>query len=273
MKRLALALFLTTTFTCMLSFSAFAAGSFYVIGLGPAGPEFLSRQAAGLIRKVDAVIVGENLGPRFRNFLAGKKVLFNPYDYHRRNFAALHPEWPDAKIKKELESARAQKAGLVLNMLKQGHDVAYLAAGDPNIFGSWRHWIKGFIPEDRVKVIPGISSFNSAAAALKRNLICNSSVVLATPDMVNENEPLVAALARGGDTMALFMALKKPSAYISKLARHYGPSTPLTVVYYAGYPHKEKVIKTTLAKAVSVITAEPEKYMGIVFVGPCLAAY
>jgi precorrin-4 methylase len=272
MKRPVLTLVFGVSFVLLFCIAAFAGGRFYVIGLGPAGPEFLSRQAAELIQEVDALIVGEDLGPRFKRFLTGKKILFNPYNYHYSNFAAHYPDWPKSKIKKELEAARAQRADQVLGIMQKGGDVAYLAAGDPNIFGSWQHWIKKFIPRDKLQVIPGISSFNAAASVLKNNLFCRSSVVLATPETVMENESLVSVLARGKDTMALFMALQNPAKYMAVLNKHYGPSTPVSVVYFAGYPDKERVVKTTLARAVATLKAEPEKYMGIVFVGPCLAA-
>ena len=52
--------------------------------------------------------------------------------------------------------------------------------------------------------------------------------------------------------------------------KKYNPADlPIAVVYYAGYPEKEKVVKGTLTDIMSKVD-EKEKWMGMIIVGKSL---
>ena len=121
-----------------------------------------------------------------------------------------------------------------------------------------------------IEVIPGISSFNASNALIAKDGCCNGGLVIGVPRTVQENEPLIKATAEHGETLILLMGLTDMESYLPILRKYYMPETPVAVSYNAGIGQKEKVIKGTLNDLQTIVEGEEEKFLGIIYMGPCI---
>jgi precorrin-4/cobalt-precorrin-4 C11-methyltransferase len=159
----------------------------------------------------------------------------------------------------------------------RGEDVARVHTGDPLLFGSTAEQMRRLdalgIPYE---VVPGVSSFTAAAAALRRELTVpgvSQTVILAraagrTP--VPEGQDL-AALAAHRATLALFLSAQRLDEVVAALAPAYGPDCPAAVVHRASWPD-ERVVRGRLADLAELARAHGIDATAMVLVGPALAA-
>lgn len=94
--------------------------------------------------------------------------------------------------------------------------------------------------------------------------------MLSSPWALAQNEEMVKAAHSRGDTVAVFMGVRELASLAPVLLRHYPPSTPLTIVYRAGYSAGGHVVKTTLGDAIATASRDMEKHLAMVYIGPCL---
>ncbi len=66
------------------------------------------------------------------------------------------------------------------------------------------------------------------------------------------------------------MGLSEIDNLVATLKKYHPGDLPVAVVYYAGYPEKEKVVKATLDNILARIAPEKEKWMCMIIVGRCL---
>lgn len=135
---------------------------------------------------------------------------------------------------------------------KNGQTTVRLHSGDPALFGAIREQMDVLrtlsIP---FSVVPGVSSFSAAAAALQVEYtlpgVSQTVVItrLAGKTPVPEKEKL-SALASHGSSMAIFLSsgmLAEVQAEL--LAGAYVPDTPAAIVYKASWPD-ERVLPCTV---------------------------
>jgi len=77
-------------------------------------------------------------------------------------------------------------------------------------------------------------------------------------------------LARYPGTLVIYMGLREFPGLIATLQKYLPADLPVAVVYYAGDPTREKVVKGTLADIQARIASEKERWGGLVVVGRCL---
>ena len=124
--------------------------------------------------------------------------------------------------------------------------------GDPAIYGAHREQMDAL---DKMgisyEVIPGVSSFLAAAAALKKEYTLpgvSQTVILTrmegrTP--MPEGEKLLD-LAKHRATMVIFLSVGMLEELCATLGQAYGPDTPAAVVYKATW-EDEKIVRGTLS--------------------------
>jgi precorrin-4 methylase len=95
--------------------------------------------------------------------------------------------------------------------------------------------------------------------------------VLTVPKGLRRNEALLKAVAKNGETLAIFMGLHDLPKLVPLLQRHYVDATPMRLVYDAGISSREHQLATTLGEVLEVVKGEKERFLGLVYIGPCLA--
>jgi precorrin-4/cobalt-precorrin-4 C11-methyltransferase len=203
--------------------------SVYFVGAGPGDPELLTRKAARLLSETPCCI------------WAGSLV--NP---------ALLEMLPDgAAIHDSAGMNLEQIIDVIAKAHEQGLSIVRLHTGDPSIYGAIAEQM------DRLdelgidyQVIPGVSSFQAAAASLPAELtapevsqtIILSRVAGRTP--VPESQS-IAALAQTRATLCLFLSVGRLETLATELAEYYGPACPAAVIYHASWPD-EIILRGTL---------------------------
>ncbi|MEZ4600815.1 MAG: SAM-dependent methyltransferase [Syntrophotaleaceae bacterium] len=237
-----------------------------VIGVGPGDTSLITLEALAALAKADAVAAPGDIQQRFARYLVGKEILFDPFAFADPDRAQPLSVEERERLKQEEWRANADK---IRRVLEAGRDVAFLDWGDPMIFGSSR-WIREFIEDDRIETVPGLSSFNAANAVINRDLSAHGALVITAPRGLRQNQALLAAAAKNGDTLVIFMGLPDLPDLVPLLQRHYAPETPLRLVYAAGISGRERQVDTTLETVLQAVENEKEKFLGLIYVGPCL---
>jgi uroporphyrin-III C-methyltransferase len=252
-------------------------GKFYVVSTGPAGPELATLKAIETMKNADLVLCEPGTAKRFQAYLQGKKVE-DPWkelwSYQgkiwMKDLATFKPEERQAivakKSKERDEFVKQMKA-----LLAQGKTVALLDGGDPTIF-SRAYWLLEGLPEDQVEIIPGVGAYTTAMAALKKASTGGGARFVAQTAPFSffgktDRDDLARNLSRQPGTLVFYMALTEIADIVDSLKKFNPGDLPVAVVYYAGYPQKEKVVKGTLDNILAKIAPEKEKWMGMIIVG------
>jgi precorrin-2 C20-methyltransferase/precorrin-3B C17-methyltransferase len=187
-----------------------SAGTLFGVGLGPGDPELVSVKAARLIAAAD--VIAYHSARHGRSIARG---IAEPYlragqieeqlVYPVTTEATSHPGGYQGAIDEFYESAAARLAV----HLDAGRDVVVLAEGDPFFYGSYMHMHKRLAGRYRTEVVPGITSFSAAAAALGRPLVERDEVLTILPGTLPPDQ--LAARLAGTD-----------AAVVMKLGRTFG---------------------------------------------------
>lgn len=248
-------------------------GMMYVVGVGCGDPNLLTSEAVSIMGKADAFVSKEDYLKTLGGYIAGKPVLFDPFMQLARYQKAKNPGLTDAEAEKTANAVYAENIQMLRRALREGKIVALLEPGDPTLYGGWRNWLSGYIPEDQLKVIPGMSSFSVANALLGEYDVTGKSVIIAEPEELKASEPLMQAAAQGGHLLVVFMGLNRINSLVPMLGRYFEPDTPLIIAYNAGIAGKERRVQTILSKAIEAAAREKENFLGLIYIGRGLKEY
>jgi hypothetical protein len=70
--------------------------------------------------------------------------------------------------------------------------------------------LSGYIPQDQIGVIAGMSSFSVAYAVLGEHDISKNAIIIAEPEQLNASELLIQSAAEKVNVLVLFRALSIP---------------------------------------------------------------
>jgi precorrin-4/cobalt-precorrin-4 C11-methyltransferase len=202
----------------------------YFVGAGPGDPELLTVKARRLLEQARVCIyAGSLVNPEILRWL--------PADAQRYDSAGMNLE----QIVQVFQTARDRQM-----------DVVRLHTGDPSLYGAIGEQMDAL---DRLEiayeVVPGVSSFQAAAAALRVELtapeIAQTVILTRTPGRtpMPPSEDL-ARLAESRATLCLFLSTDRIAELTGRLAEHYGPDCPAALVYHASWADQQ-VIRGTLA--------------------------
>ncbi|MGD2245773.1 MAG: SAM-dependent methyltransferase [Candidatus Aminicenantes bacterium] len=252
-------------------------GTFYVIGTGPAGPQLATLQALETIKQMDMLAAPSELLELFDDYTGNKPVLFDPlkglYDYKGKFFRQLSGE-EMIDFKKERLRLRKERVELIKSRLDKGQNIGLLDSGNPCLFAPGQWYAEQFDPQDLV-IIPGMGSDAAAMAALAKSVIpaFDTRFVIQTSPVYLINRQNMSDLQMLKDiseypnTMILYMAVGMPERLFSILAKIYPPDMPCAVVYWAGFPDRQRIIRGTITDMGQKLLKEEEKYMGLLLIG------
>lgn len=158
-------------------------GTLYGVGVGPGDPDLLTIKAAATLGKVDRIFASSSS----KNGFSLAESIARP---HMRN--DIHVErlgFPMTHDQGALQVAWEANAATVLQYLDLGEDVALITLGDPllySTFGYILQTIRRLRPEQPVEIIPGITSFQQAAAATGTILAESGEVLQIVPGIVSD---------------------------------------------------------------------------------------
>jgi precorrin-4 methylase len=256
--------------------SAWGRGHFYVIGTGPAGPRMATLQALDTIKRMGAIVASDQRAKSFTEYIGDKPVLFDPWkgfwDYKGKGYRKLS-EKEKAEFKVERFRIRDERVKKIKTLLAEGKDVGLLDSGNPCLFGPSHWYVEHFDPQDLV-IIPGMGCDAAAMAALGKSVIpaYNTQFVMQTAPMflIDEdmkNRQILKDLSKYPITMIQYMALGNPEKLFATLGENYPPDMPCAVVYWAGDPDRQRIVRGTIENMGQKLSKEKENFMGLLFVG------
>ncbi len=243
-------------------------GRLSVIGMGCGDSRLLTLKALAALDRADALVAPADIQKRFAFYLGGKPVLFDPLAFGKKPF---NPEGAhkDKKARHLRKEQQAKAAAIIRAQLERGVNVALLDWGDPMVYGSWR-WLGDFFAKDEINFVTGISAFAAGSAALARDITCEGAVAISDPFTILGKPELVKSLAAKGATLVVFMGMPRFQKVMAAVARAYPPDTPVGLVLRAGFSDGQRLLRGTLGGLDTITAGLGEKWLGIIFVGPCL---
>ncbi|SFR06550.1 precorrin-4 C(11)-methyltransferase [Desulfoscipio geothermicus] len=228
----------------------------YFIGAGPGDPDLITVKGSRILARAPVVI--------YAGSLVNKELL--------KMCAA------DARIYNSAGMTLQEIIQIMIDAYRTGQDVARLHTGDPSLYGAIQEQMDA-LQEASVPftVIPGVSSFLAAAAAMPHELTLpgiTQTVILTrmegrTP--VPEKES-IKKLATHEATMCIFLSVHLLDKLTGELiAGGYRPETPVVVVEKASWPD-ERVISGTLADITGKVQEAGITRTALITVGNALKA-
>ncbi|MDR4509135.1 MAG: precorrin-4 C(11)-methyltransferase [Candidatus Brocadiaceae bacterium] len=225
----------------------------YFIGAGPGDPELITLKGLKAIRRSGyCIYAGSLINTELLSYLPAHAKSYDSSSMRLEDMVVVYKE------AKEYAS-----------------DVARIHSGDPSIYGAILEQMHALDDLDiPYEVIPGVSSFVAAAAALKQELTLpgiTQTVVITrmggkTP--IPEKEHL-NELARATPTLCLFLSIDKIEEVVRILLPHYGQDCPVAVVYKATWP-EQKIIQADLRTIAKIVRQELIKKTALIIVGRIL---
>ncbi len=225
----------------------------YFIGAGPGDPELLTLKAKRVLGESDVVI--------YSGSLINKEIL-----KFTKKQAVLHDS-STMDLEEILEIYKEAK--------ESGSTVARIHSGDLSIYSALQEQLDWCEKEGiDAEIIPGVSSFQAAAATLKQELTLPgvSQTLILTRISGRTEVPAkesLEELARAKATMAIFLSIHEIERVVDQLAKGYGENTPVAVVEKASWPEERKIIGTLGSIAEKVKEAEIKR-QALIIVGDVL---
>lgn len=225
----------------------------YFVGAGAGDPELLTIKGKRLIDSADVVIY------------AGSLV--NP--------AVLSDVRPACQVYNSAGMTLEEVLSVMKEAEQKGKTTVRVHTGDASIYGAIREQLDALdrlgIPHE---VVPGVSSFLAAAAALQKEYTLpgvSQTVILTrlegrTPVPPRER---VEELAKHGATMVFFLSANRVGELAERLCTAYPAETPAAVVYKVSWP-EQQIVTGTLQNIAEKTAAAGIHRTALVLVGEFL---
>jgi len=162
-----------------------AAGTLYGIGVGPGDPDLITVKAVEALRRVSVIFAACSTKNHY-------SLSHNIVRRHVQDAVVEKMGFPMTRDRNVLRQAWESAATRVLDVLNSGQDAGFVTLGDPLTYSTFCYLlrtVKERAPEARVVTIPGITSYQAAAAAAN------------TPLTEGEESFHLISGAMGGDTL------------------------------------------------------------------------
>lgn len=158
--------------------------------------------------------------------------------------------------KEDVEVYNSAKMTLdeVIQVVRKGHaenkSIVRLHTGDPAIYGAIKEQMDELQSLGiQYEVIPGVSSFTAAAAAIQKEFTLPEVTQTVILTRVEGRTPVPASedlenLAKIGASMAIFLSIGMIDKVVEKLRRGYGRNVPIAVVERATWEDERVIIGT-----------------------------
>jgi len=226
-----------------------------IIGAGPGDEELITVKGKQYLENADCVLYAGSLIPEeMTNWCKEGAVV--------RNSASMTLE---------------EQVALMQEHYIKGNSIVRLQCGDPSIYGAIQEQMTIF---DELGmeyfIVPGISSFSAAAAALKSEFTIPEvvqSIILTrgegkTP--LPETEKLVE-MAKHKATMCLFLSVGIAKKVQNQLLEHYDATTPVAVMYRLTWKDEE-IYQGKLENLAQIVKDSKKSRTVLIIVGEAIGA-
>ncbi len=226
----------------------------YFIGAGPGDPDLITIKGKEAVEKAEVIIyAGSLVNEEILKYAVRAKEIYNS--------ATMSLEEIGDVFRKALE---------------RNLSVARIHTGDPSIYGALNEQMK-LLNELGIdyEVIPGVSSFQAAAAALCQELtlpeVCQTITLtrVAGKTPVPEKEDL-KNIIKTRPTLILFLSISKLGEIVEILKNAYPPETPVAVVHRVSWP-EEQIIRGRLKDILERMKGTGITRTALILVGDVLA--
>lgn len=142
-------------------------GTLYGIGVGPGDPELLTLKAVRILKEVSHVFAASSSK---NDYSLAQSIVA---DHLPPGVPVDHLAFPMTFNPERLENAWLANCEKVVEMLSRGKNVAFLTIGDPLTFSTFIYLMRKIrkrLPGVNISVVPGITSFQAAAACANEPL-------------------------------------------------------------------------------------------------------
>lgn len=141
-------------------------GTAYGVGVGPGDPELMTQKAVRLIRENDVIAVA---GRDAKEAVAYRIAAAVVPEIADKDLVPVY--MPMVRDRELIEEEHRKGAALLESYLDQGRNVVYITLGDPSIYCTFSYLQEILMADGyQVELVPGITSFCAAAAALRTPL-------------------------------------------------------------------------------------------------------
>lgn len=188
-------------------------GTLYGIGVGPGDPDLIPMKAVNILRSVDVIFAASST----KNNHSRAVNIARPYIPVSARLYML--PFPMCKDKAEKAAAWKRHAGSILSVLEKGQDAAFLTLGDPLTYATYGYILKSMqalAPYVRMVTVPGISSFQAAAARVNTPLVEGNESLTVVSGI--EGGACIRKLAADADNLVIMKAYKNVGDITAALA-------------------------------------------------------
>lgn len=255
-------------------------GKLFLVGTGPGDPKYLTIQAIESMQQADLVLANQEMAKKFSKYLEAKKVE-DPWKelwMHQGKIwmkdLETYPPEERAAIVAAKSKQRDEYVKSLKEILAQGKNIVVLDGGDPTVY-SRGFWLLEGLDDNQIEIVPGVGAMTASMAALKRTSSgAGARYVLQTAPFSffgkKDHDDLPRDLSKYPGTLVFYMGLAQLGDLVNTLKKFNQPDLPIAVVFHAGYPEKERIVKGTLDDIMARLADEKEKWMGMIVVGRCL---
>jgi len=243
-------------------------GGFFLVSVGVGDPDLITVRAIDTIARSDVILCTRETWQQFGAYVKEKEFLDISLAGWR-TYGKDCSQMEDSEARAKCENDKKTRGELIVQIrtaINAGKTVAVLGSGDLLIYGGPYRWYLEEFKDLHPRLIPGVSCFNAANAALGKDVASGKETKAVVLTTIRE----IDKLSQGHPTMVIFTMFTKFEDLVVKLRTLYPSETPIAIVFYAGYKEKERVVKGTLNTILDQVRGQEFPFEHLVYVGDFL---
>ncbi len=243
------------TFAVSMDKRALRRGHISIVGAGPGDPGLITLTGREHLDAADLVLYAGSLVPEILTHTAKQGAL----------------------VRSSASMALEEQLILMQRFYEEGKQIVRLHTGDPSIYGAIQEQIAWFEAHDMsYDIIPGVSSFQAAAAALKSQFTVPEKVQTIILTRGNGRTPVpekerLRELAKAQATLCIFLSAEWAEDAQKELEAQYPSSTPVAVCYRLTWPD-EQILRGELGNLAELVRQSGRTRTILLVVGEAIGA-
>lgn len=184
---------------------------------------------------------------------------------------------PGAVVRNSAMMTLEEQVELMTEHYQKGNRIVRLQCGDPSLYGAIQEQMSIFDELGmEYYIVPGISSYSAAAAALKSEFTIPEvvqSIFLTRGEGKTPMPPKedLAQMAKSNATMCIFLSVGIAQKVQDQLLEHYDADTPVAVLYRVTWTDEE-IYKGTLNDLAKIVKDSKKTRTVLIIVGHAIGA-